>query len=70
MRFIKKITADCDNIDFEYAKKIEDGIEHFSMLCNDSDIKCEKTCPFYSLCGDNSNDIISKFVQYVEDNAE
>lgn len=70
MKFIKKISVEYDNIDIEYAKRIEDAIEHFSDLCEDSDVKCEKDCPFYPLCGETSSDIISKFVQYVEGNAE
>lgn len=70
MRFIKKITVDYDNIDIEYAKKIADAIDHFSELCTDDEIKCEKTCPFYSLCAKNSNDIVSMFSKYVENHVE
>ena len=40
MKFIKKIIVECNNSDFEYAKKIKDGINYFSELCTDYDIKC------------------------------
>lgn len=70
MRFIKNITVDCDTMDFEYAKKLEDAVDYFSELCTNEDIKCEKTCPFYSLCGEKSNNIISIFTKYIENHVE
>ena len=70
MNFIKKIVVDYGNIDIEYAKKIADGIDYFTEFCTDYDIKCEETCPFYSLCGVRSSAIISKFVEYAESHVE
>lgn len=70
MKLIKKITVDYDNIDIEYAKRIENAIDYFSELCVDNEIKCEKTCPLYSLCAKNSDDILSMFSKYAESHVE
>lgn len=70
MKLIKKISVEPESVDVMYAQQIEAAIDNFSEFCENDNVKCEETCPFYPLCGETSSDIISKFVEYVENNVE